>query len=87
MPLRASQSPPGLRCPLVYTPMNAEAGRASSQRALQSFSKLAGGDPQMCRYNDYPSDNYLLGTTFRMTRRAFWGEARPGFGVHWCVYV
>ena len=34
-----------------------------------------------------PADNQLLGTSFQKARRAFWGEARPGFGVHWCVYV
>ena len=28
------------------------------------------------------SDNQLLGTSFQKARRAFWGEARPGFGVH-----
>ena len=29
----------------------------------------------------------LLGTSFQMALRAFWGEARRVFGVHWCVYT
>ena len=33
------------------------------------------------------SDNQLLGTSFQKPRRAFCGETRPGFGVHWCVYT
>ena len=33
------------------------------------------------------SDNQQLGTSFQKVRRAFWGEARQGFGVHWCVYT
>ena len=34
-----------------------------------------------------PANIQLLGTSFQKARRAFWGEARPGFGVHWCVYL
>ena len=37
--------------------------------------------------HSYPPGNQLLGTSFQEARRAFWGEARPGFGVHWCVYT
>ena len=42
---------------------------------------------KFCRRDDNPPGNQLLGTSFQKARRAFWGEARPGFGVHWCVYV
>ena len=38
-------------------------------------------------FADVPANIQLLGTSFQKARRAFWGEARPGFGVHWCVYV
>ena len=31
--------------------------------------------------------NQLLGTSFQKALRAFWGEARPGFSVHWYVYT
>ena len=34
-----------------------------------------------------PANIPLLGTSFQKARRAFWVEARPGFGVHWCVYT
>ena len=34
-----------------------------------------------------PANNQLLGTSFQKARSAFWGEARPGFGVHWYVYT
>ena len=33
----------------------------------------------------YPPGNKLLGRSFQKARRAFWGEARKGFDVHWCV--
>ena len=32
------------------------------------------------------SDDQLLGTSFQKARRAFWGEARPGFGSSVYVY-
>ena len=34
-----------------------------------------------------PAKNQLLGTSFQKARRAFWGETRPGFGVHWRVHT
>ena len=37
-------------------------------------------------YIPTPANIQLLGTSFQKARRAFWGEARPGFGVHGCVY-
>ena len=31
--------------------------------------------------------NFAKGTIFQKAlRAAFWGEARKGFGVHWCIY-
>ena len=33
------------------------------------------------------SDIKLLGTSFQKALRAFWGDARPVFGVHWCIYT
>ena len=35
----------------------------------------------------FPSNNKLLGKSFQKALRAFWDEARKGFGVHWCVYT
>ena len=29
----------------------------------------------------------LLGTAFQKALRAFWDEARRGFGVHWSIYT
>ena len=34
-----------------------------------------------------PANIQLLGRSFQKALRAFWGEARPGFGVHWCIYT
>ena len=34
-----------------------------------------------------PSKNELLGASFQNALRAFWDEARTGFGVHWYAYT
>ena len=36
---------------------------------------------------DNPPGNQLLGRSFQKARRAFWGETRKGFSVHYCIYT
>ena len=54
---------------------------------LSYLLSMGASVPYWGKVGSNPANIPLLGTSFQKARRAFWGEARPGFGVHWCVYV
>ena len=86
MPRRASRCPPGYWRPIVYHAVAKNVPKCT-QRTFVSMFLIVFATIRKLPLCCFPPGYQLLGTSFQKARRAFWGEARPGFGVHWCVYT
>ena len=69
------------------SPANPTAGRQNITAAELQVTPVNGSFCDSRSRSQTPSDDKSAGTSFQKALRAIWGEARPGFGVHWCFYT